>query len=347
MATKPPVEVPQGAIRLNTDSQKLEFYAQDQWWEMATDISTLNGGTRGLIAGGSCPTFINSIGYINIATTGNAADFGDLTVARESATCAASRTRGLFAGGYHPGAGDDEIDYITFATTGDAIDFGNLTGTQYAPAGVSNETRGVWGGGTPAQSLIQYVTIATLGNSIDFGGDLTVSRRYAGSVASCTRGVFGGGDNQPTSSPGIAAGNVIDYITIASTGHNASDFGDLIQATHMGTGSASNSIRGIFSCGMTGWAPTWPSSTVTNYITIATLGNATTFGDLTQARGYSGGCASPTRFCTGGGFGGPSPTRYNNIDYATIATTGNFVDFGDLLDTQTAPAATSNGHGGL
>ena len=82
MATKPPVEVPQGAIRLNTDSQKLEFFAQDQWWEMATDISTLNGGTRGLIAGGRCPTFVNTINYINISTTGDAADFGNLTVSK-------------------------------------------------------------------------------------------------------------------------------------------------------------------------------------------------------------------------------------------------------------------------
>ncbi len=40
MALKPPVEVPQGAIRLNTDSQKLEFFAQDQWWEMATTESS-------------------------------------------------------------------------------------------------------------------------------------------------------------------------------------------------------------------------------------------------------------------------------------------------------------------
>ena len=39
MALKPPVEVPQGAIRFNTDSQKLEFFAQDQWWEMATDVA--------------------------------------------------------------------------------------------------------------------------------------------------------------------------------------------------------------------------------------------------------------------------------------------------------------------
>ena len=41
--SKPPIEVPQGAIRLNTDSQKLEFFAQDQWWEMATDFPNLGG----------------------------------------------------------------------------------------------------------------------------------------------------------------------------------------------------------------------------------------------------------------------------------------------------------------
>ena len=52
MATKPPVEVPQGAIRLNTDSQKLEFFAQDQWWQMATDVPTLDGGARGTFSGG-------------------------------------------------------------------------------------------------------------------------------------------------------------------------------------------------------------------------------------------------------------------------------------------------------
>ena len=46
MAFKPPVEVPQGAIRLNTDTQKLEFYAQDQWWEMATE-QPQSGSQRG------------------------------------------------------------------------------------------------------------------------------------------------------------------------------------------------------------------------------------------------------------------------------------------------------------
>ena len=335
-----------GATRFNTDTSQLEIYDGLSWYGiLATSPELQTGGTRGVWGGGRTPTFINTIDYATITTTGNASDFGDLTVARESLTCAASRTRGLFAGGYHPGAGDDEIDYITFASTGDAIDFGNLAEASYAPAGVSNSTRGVWGGGHATHNAIQYVTIASTGNTVDWGGDLAVGRRYAGSVASPTRGVFAGGDNQPTGSPGKQ--NIIDYITIATTGTNSSDFGDLTQATHFGVGSASNATRGIFSCGMTGWAPSWPSSTVTNYITIATLGNATTFGSLTVSRGYSGGCASPTRVCIGGGFHGPSTTRYNTIDYCNISSTGDFTDFGDLSSTPTACGSTSNGHGGL
>ena len=47
MSNQPPIEVPQGAIRLNTDSQKLEFYAQDRWYEMATEVLHLLGGARG------------------------------------------------------------------------------------------------------------------------------------------------------------------------------------------------------------------------------------------------------------------------------------------------------------
>ena len=84
MALKPPVEVPQGAIRLNTDSQKLEFFAQDQWWEMATDVPTLDGGARGVFGGGGKDPSAgnpstNAIDYKTIPTAGNAVDIGHLT----------------------------------------------------------------------------------------------------------------------------------------------------------------------------------------------------------------------------------------------------------------------------
>ena len=53
----PPSEIPQGAIRFNTDSQRLEFYAQGEWWVMSTDTPNLGRsvdstpGARGLSGG--------------------------------------------------------------------------------------------------------------------------------------------------------------------------------------------------------------------------------------------------------------------------------------------------------
>ena len=59
--------------------------------------------------------------------------------------------------------------------------------------------------------------MATFGNAIDFG-DLLEGLEAGGACASSTRGVHGGGTT-PTKI------NVIQYVTIASTG-NATDFGD-------------------------------------------------------------------------------------------------------------------------
>ena len=46
MSNQPPIGAPQGAIRLNTDSQRLEFFAQDRWYEFATHVTgeNLQGG---------------------------------------------------------------------------------------------------------------------------------------------------------------------------------------------------------------------------------------------------------------------------------------------------------------
>jgi hypothetical protein len=61
------------------------------------------------------------------------------------------------------------------------------------------------------------------------------------------------------------------------------------------------------------------------YITIATTGNATTFGTMTSSRSDAVGNSSSTRGVFGGGTGDS-----NVMDYVTIATTGNATDFGDL-----------------
>ena len=80
----------------------------------------------------------------------------------------------------------------------------------------------------------------------------------------------------------------------------------------------SSSTRGVF-----GGGPT--NQCVMDYITIATTGNATDFGDLTVARRFFAGVSSSTRGVFGGG-----PTNQCVMDYITIATTGNATDFGDL-----------------
>jgi hypothetical protein len=76
--------------------------------------------------------------------------------------------------------------------------------------------------------------------------------------------------------------NVIDYITIASTG-NATDFGDLIEV-ESGNSACASLTRGLFAGG--------GSSNIIQYVTIASVGNATDFGDLTAAREGLAGCSS-------------------------------------------------------
>jgi hypothetical protein len=86
----------------------------------------VSNGTRGVTGGGaqSGDVASNVIDYITIATTGNATDFGDLTVARYFLGGASNATRGVFAGG-STGSVQNVIDYVTIATTGNATDFGD------------------------------------------------------------------------------------------------------------------------------------------------------------------------------------------------------------------------------
>ena len=46
------------------------------------DLATVSNSTRGVAAGGAAPGVSNVIDYVTIASTGDAADFGDLTAVR-------------------------------------------------------------------------------------------------------------------------------------------------------------------------------------------------------------------------------------------------------------------------
>ena len=77
---------------------------------------------------------------------------------------------------------------------------------------------------------------------------------------------------------------------------------------------------------------------------MATLGNATDFGNLTNGAEAGGACASSTRGLYGGG---STPTKINNIEFVTIASAGNATDFGDRTVTGFGVGACSDVHGGL
>ena len=341
MSNQPPIGVPQGAIRLNTDSQKLEFFAQDRWYEMATDVPTLDGGTRGIFTGMAAIPNMSPTGiqFITIPTQGNAIDFGDMVDARSNVGSFASNVRGVFGGGYSP-TPDNDIDFITFASTGNASDFGDMNYNAFDTVGASNQTRGLFLGGSPSGSEndgrvdVDYVTIATTGNALDFG-DLFLNCMTAGAGANPVRAVIANGKD------GSSMSNVIFRVNIATTG-NSSDFGD--QSTNRQThGTCSNSVRMVMGGGGT---PTKISSIET--LLLATEGNSVLFGDLGAAKSSLGACCDATRAVFGAGIFHPE-THTNNLEYISIATGGNSVDFGDLLDNSKTSGGTgfSNGHGGL
>jgi hypothetical protein len=329
-----------GSTRFNSDLGQLEFYTGTEW---RTTLSYDGSGRgRGVFGGGANPASQSVIDFINISSTGNALNFGTLSVIRSQLQSCSSSTRGLFAGGYVPGTFYNVVDYVTIASEGNAIDFGdlNIAARRKTGGGCSSSTRGLFGGGytgTPTATsfnTIDYVQIATLGNAQDFG-DLSITRSFIAACSSSTRGVFAGGFSQP--SPANLSWNIIEFVTIASTG-NASDFGDLTQTRHGPNGCSSNT-RGVFGGGVN------PANVNTmDYITISSVGNATDFGNLTQAKTYTGACSSNIRGIFGGG---ETPTITNTIEYITIASTSNAQDFGDLTVGRVSLDACSDSHGGL
>ena len=334
MSNQPPIEVPQGAIRLNTDSHKLEFYAQDQWFEMATDVPTLDGAPRGFIAGGNVPGGkTNGIQAINFATLATDTGFGDIQSSRGGPAGAASRTRGIVAGGGEPSR-VNKIDFFNMAVRFSGIsasDFGDLTsGRSLDGGGLSSETRAVFAGGTTPSSVntIDYVTISHTGDAVDFG-DLQGGTSQSAGLSSPTRGIFTSFNN-----------NRIDFITIASTG-DAQDFGDLVISTFAAGNGYGNSIRGEISGGTTPSAIDDRQSFI-----FATKGNTAHFGDLLVVRDNHMCMSSPTRCVIAGGTVSGSPS--NQIEYVNPTTSGSAVDTNTTFaNAPSGSAGLSNAHGGL
>jgi len=330
MSNQPPIEVPQGAIRLNTESHKLEFYAQDRWHEMASETASLHNGEVFFVAGGS-NKYTQSF---NIVTGGQAVN---INVAQlygvHSPAAVNSKTRGVTMGGRNnpsPYAEQNVIQFFEFATKGNFADFGDLTESKGRNSGHGDNTRGIsFGRQNGASNIIEFITIPSKGNGTDFG-DLTVAREMGQAFGNRTRGCYAGGNT-----PGDNRVNTVDYVTIQSLG-NAIDFGDE-QSTVYTRGASSNSIRGVLSGGYG-----TPNDKLMEYFTIHTLGNGLDFGELNRGGFGRSGTSSPITGLHAAGTSGST-----RIEKITLATLGDATDFGDLVESATYGRGMSASHGGL
>ena len=311
----------------------------------STDFRRLDGGGRGrgVVGGGrdaSNPA-VDTMDFIEIATTGNATDFGNLSDGgRDYPAGCGSATRGIFFGGSEPGF-RNIIDFVIMSSSGGANEFGDMLIAPLTNFALSNATRGISAGGltapTPSYTTnnsIEFITIASAGDATNFG-DLSEVNSSAATCASPTRGIFNQG-SVPTYK------KTIEFITIATLG-NTTRFGESSKAGAGAPMGASSTTRGVFAGGQ--FDNPYPQTDIIDFITIATEGNAQDFGDLTAARSHGSGLSNSVRGCFAGG---SSPNKTNVIEFVTIASTGNASDFGDLtVARDRLGQGAADAHGGL
>ena len=219
------------------------------------------------------------------------------------------------------------------------------TGSMRIPSGPTEHRggrgRGFFGSGsTPSNTRnLDMIEIATTGNGTDWGDDSVDGRKEnCASFASSTRGVWAGGYH-----PAAIAGIV--YTTMSSSG-GVSNFGDLTFARY-GTAGASDSTRGLTLGGRIGPSPGAHEISI-NFVTIASTGDASDFGDLNDGKSFLGsGINNPTRAISHGGNSASSGSVSNIIDYVTTQTKGDSKDFGDLVTARNSHAGCSNTTRGL
>lgn len=236
-----------------------------------------------------------------------------------------------------------DIHYNSITTLGDAADFGNLSLSRTRTAACSNGTYSFRFGGSNSASAtasltlyntVDYFANAALGDASDFGDAQAAHSDGAGHSDGTTGVVFEGIVGSAGSTSSIT--NTIDKYTLATTG-NATDFGNLSVTSNrwnISEGGGGNATRGLFWGGTRIVSPYTPSVNYIDYVTVATPGNSSDFGDMVGAR-YAGpvtGAGTDDRCLYFGGYAGGN---FAGIDYVTVSTTGNAADFGDISSTNT------------
>ena len=313
---------------------------------------------RGIFAHGYEPNSVRNIDVINIATTGNATDWGDqLGNGAGFAGGASNNNRGVYTGGFEGAPNNARINTIqalTMPTNGEIYDFGDLTHTVQQMTGAGDEIRGVYSSGylyplaptADAFGQVFYeINFATSGGVNNFGDIPTnASCRSMNAIQNRTRGFFCGGEGT-FRAPGTQNKKITE-ITFATRG-SAITFGELSGESKSGASMESHT-RAVVVLGGDATSPEAFKDTI-EYFTMATKGNTTDFGNASSNTGAMNDNAATNR--TRGVYhiartadGG---AELNTIEYVTIASTGNGTDFGDLTAVSREGCGLSDTHGGL
>ena len=243
-------------------------------------IGGMASRTNAFYAGGSLiPAGVNVINRITMASLGNGVDYGDTLTNRAGGGGVSNQIRAIIAGGNADSPVTNVIEYFSMTQSGNSVDFGDLATAREVPtAAINSSTRGlIAGGGSPSTNQIDFITMSTTGDSQDFG-DLSNTQASAAGGGNSTRGLIAGG-NVPSGKT-----NIIEFVTIASTGTNASDFGDLTVVRQSATGMSSP-IRAVFAGGALTPNPIFNTM---DFVTISTLGDALDFGDIAGSGSTNG-----------------------------------------------------------
>jgi len=197
---------------------------------------------------------------------------------------------------------------------------------EYALAsGISTGTKIVFGRSKESGKVLAYGNVAPVYESSPLSGDV---------------GVFGGGSTNE------GATFSMSYINIPVSS-NSLEFGDLSSPRYwLGATSNGSSNRGVWAGGVSN--STSSELNLTDYVSLASTGVASVFGQLTEYRSWISAMSNKANnrgvFC-----GGtheievyPNDVLHNTIDYITISTTGNAQDFGDTATVLTGFATASN-----
>jgi hypothetical protein len=308
---------------------------QNNWYG---DRAWATGGNTGLTAGFGG---YNNTVHLSIATQSNSTQTQGIFSYSSAVGFQASGVRGstcLVVGGSDTGPNSiEDIRSFNCATLGASTSHGSLTNVftngedGYMNNGsLSDGDRCVFQAGFDYQSslthldTIGYVSIQNTGNASDFG-NLSQARRGTTSSNDSTRGLFVGGEPSATT-----GSNRIDYVTIQTTG-NATDFGDYTYSIRA-PASASNNTITLVSGGRYQGSSSTMYITHCAYVTIQTPGNASTFGNLQNARRAHMMSSDGTYAVTWGGREAGTPGYADQSEYQVFATQGNATQFADIAN---------------